>query len=160
MRIAIISDIHGNIVSLDSVIKDINKSKIDQIIFLGDAATLGPQPSDVIARLNELGCKCIMGNHDEYMVDPDAILKYTKDKVILEAVGWCRDQLSADDINFISTFQNNLEIPLNDSIYLICYHGSPLSNTDIILAETPAAQLDNMLFDHIMPDVFAGGHTA
>lgn len=158
MRIAIISDIHGNLVSLNAVLKDIKTKRVDQIVFLGDAATLGPQPSEVLAKLYEINCLCIMGNHDEYMINPEIITSYTKDRVILDAVEWSRDQLSAGDIDFLSTFQRNIEIPLNDSIRLVCYHGSPLSNTDIILSETPASQIDHML-DHDFDDIYAGGHT-
>ncbi len=158
MRLAIISDIHGNLVSLNAVLKDIKSNKVDQIIFLGDAATLGPQPTEVIAKLNEINCMCILGNHDEYMIKPESIHTYTKDSAILEAVEWCRDQLSQYEIDFLATFQRNIEIPINDSINLVCFHGSPLSNTDIILSETPASQIDSML-DHDMDDLYAGGHT-
>jgi len=158
MHIALISDIHGNLISLDAVLKDIATNKVDQIVFLGDAATLGPQPKEVIKRLNELKCLCIQGNHDEYMVRPETIKSYTKDKVILEAVAWCRDQLSASEIEFLATFQRNIDIHMTDTMHLVCYHGSPQSNTDIILAETPALQLDHLL-DHDMPDIYTGGHT-
>jgi putative phosphoesterase len=159
MRIALISDIHGNLISLEAVLKDINRTGADQIVFLGDAATLGPQPKEVLAMLQELNCTCIQGNHDEYMVDPDAINHYTKDKVILENVAWCRDQLSEKELNFLATFQMNAEIPLNDKMFLICFHGSPLSNTDIILSETPASLINEMFMEHEMNDIFAGGHT-
>jgi len=158
MRIAIISDIHGNMVSLNAVLKDIETEHTDQIIFLGDAGTLGPQPVEVIAKLKEIKCKCIQGNHDEYMIRPEVIKTYTDDQVILDAVAWCRDQLSDDDIEFLATFQRNIEIPFSDLKNLVCYHGSPLSNTDIILAETPPTQIDHML-DHDMEDVYIGGHT-
>jgi putative phosphoesterase len=158
MRIAIISDIHGNLVSLDAVLKDIKSYGVDQIVFLGDAATLGPQPTEVIARLSEIKCLCILGNHDEYMIRPKAIDTYTKDQVIVNTVAWCKNLLSASDIEFLSTFQRNIEIPLNETISLVCYHGSPLSNTDIILSETPALQVDHLI-NHEMNDIYAGGHT-
>jgi len=158
MRIAIISDIHGNLVGLNAVLKDIKSRHVDQIIFLGDAATLGPQPVEVIAKLIEIKCLCILGNHDEYMIKPEIINTYTKDQLITDAVAWCKDQLSKNDIEFLSTFQRNIEIHLDDSLHLVCYHGSPLSNTDIILSDTPALQIDQIL-DHDMEDIYAGGHT-
>jgi putative phosphoesterase len=157
MRIAIISDIHGNLVSLEAVLKDIKKKRVDQIVFLGDAATLGPQPVEVIAKLMEIKCLCVLGNHDDYMIRPEIINSYTKDKGIIEAVAWCRDQLSENDIAFLSTFQRNIEMHINGKMHLVCFHGSPLSNTDIILSETPASQIDHML-EHDMPDIYAGCH--
>lgn len=157
MRIAIISDIHGNLVSLNAVLNDIDIEHIDQIIFLGDAATLGPQPNEVIARLKDIKCACILGNHDEYMFRPEMLLNYTKETVILEAEDWCREKLSKSEIEFLKGFKKTIKVPLTKNRYLVCYHGSPLSNTDIILSETPALQIDHML-DHEMENIYAGGH--
>ncbi|MCA9955058.1 MAG: metallophosphoesterase family protein, partial [Anaerolineales bacterium] len=67
MRIALISDIHGNFVSLQAVIADIERQNVNEIIFLGDAATLGPQPHEVLQLLRQLGCPCIIGNHETYL---------------------------------------------------------------------------------------------
>jgi putative phosphoesterase len=157
MRIAIISDIHGNLVSLNAVLKDIENEHTDQIIFLGDAATLGPQPNEVIAVLQDIECVCILGNHDEYMFRPEILLNYTKEQVILDAENWCRERLSDNEIEFLKGFEKTVQIPLARKRYLVCYHGSPLSNTDIILSETPACQIDSLL-DHEMENIYAGGH--
>lgn len=54
MRIAIISDIHGNSVALESVLSDLQAEHIDRVVCLGDIATDGPQPREVIARLKAL----------------------------------------------------------------------------------------------------------
>ena len=54
MRYAFISDIHGNLQSLELVLADIKQVQVDQIVCLGDVASLGPQPREVIARLREL----------------------------------------------------------------------------------------------------------
>jgi predicted phosphodiesterase len=61
MRVALISDIHGNLVSLEAVLADIDREGVDQIVCLGDVAGLGPQPREILARLQALGCICIMG---------------------------------------------------------------------------------------------------
>ena len=60
MRIAIISDIHGNMVALSAVLEDIKAKNVDKILCLGDVATLGPEPNAVIKMLKKLGCPCIM----------------------------------------------------------------------------------------------------
>ena len=62
MRIGLISDIHGNLVSLTSVLADIDRAGVDQTVFLGDVAAIGPQPCEVLERLRALGPPCIMGN--------------------------------------------------------------------------------------------------
>ena len=51
MRIALISDIHGNAVALDVVLTALKKQQVDSIICLGDVAASGPQPCLVIERL-------------------------------------------------------------------------------------------------------------
>ena len=50
-------------------ISDINKSNVQSIICLGDVASLGIQPREVIELLLELDCQFIMGNHDEPLID-------------------------------------------------------------------------------------------
>ena len=50
MRLALISDIHANDVALEAVLADIHHQHIDQVLFLGDLVTLGPQPRPAIER--------------------------------------------------------------------------------------------------------------
>ena len=54
MRIAIISDIHGNLVALEAVLNDLKPEHIDRIVCLGDVVSGGPQPGEVIAHLKTL----------------------------------------------------------------------------------------------------------
>ncbi len=56
------------------------------------------------------------------------------------------------------TFQPTIEVPLNEEGSLLCFHGSPRSNQDIILATTRASELDEMLNGHTAL-LMAGGHT-
>ena len=62
MRVALISDVHANLISLEAVLANIKRESLDQIVFLGDLVTLGPQPKEVLVSLEDLGCPCIMGN--------------------------------------------------------------------------------------------------
>src|SRR5579864_7644495 len=92
MRIALISDLHGNEVSLRAVLDDVARVGVDRLICLGDVATLWPRPRQVLAMLRALGCDCILGNHDEFLLDPALIHTYTEAPVIVDAVDWCRRQ--------------------------------------------------------------------
>ena len=67
-KIAIISDIHGNLPALEAALAEIAAEGIERIICLGDVATLGPQPRAVIARLRALGCPVVMGNTDAILL--------------------------------------------------------------------------------------------
>lgn len=63
-RIALISDIHGNLVALDAVLADIAASRIDEIQCLGDLVGYGPDPVGVIDRIRTLSIPTILGNYD------------------------------------------------------------------------------------------------
>jgi putative phosphoesterase len=150
MRIAFISDIHANLVALEAVLRDIDDKKPDRVIFLGDAATLGPQPHEVLVELRKLGCRSVIGNHDGFILD-----RGTAPELVSE---WYADQLSPDDVDFMHTFEPTIELELDANNRILCYHGSPGSNTDQILPTTPAARLDSFLNGSPGP-IFIGGHT-
>ena len=57
-RIALISDIHGNGIALREVLRSIEKQGVDDIVCLGDVATLGVVPGEIIDTLQRLGCPC------------------------------------------------------------------------------------------------------
>lgn len=158
VRVALISDLHANDVSFEAVLDDIAAAGVDQIVCLGDVPTLGPHPREVLARLRDLGCPCIMGNHDEFMLDAELIRSYTEAPVVVDAVDWCRDRLAAEDFELIATFERTLELDLGGGATLLLFHGSPRSHMEDILATTPDEALDEMLGPH-RATVMAGGHT-
>ncbi len=158
MRVALISDIHGNDVAFETVMGAINKESVDQLVCLGDVATLGPDPVETIDRLRQLNCLCIMGNHDEFLLDRDLLQKYTNSPVIRDAVDWCRDRLSAEHFSFLRTFERHATLDLGDERSLMVFHGTPRSHMENLLATTPPEELDNLLGEH-RASVMAGGHT-
>ena len=156
MRIALNSDIHASLVALQAVLADIDREQVDQIVCLGDVAALGPQPRAVVARLEALECPCVMGNHDYHLLNPDMANEYAPG--VAETTAWCAAQLSEADFDYLRSFQPLIEVPLGAQATLLCFHGSPRSNMDYILATTPVAELDEMLAGHTAT-VMAGGHT-
>ena len=158
MRIALISDLHGSEFALNAVLADIARTGVDQIVCLGDVATLGPRPREVLGRLAELGCICILGNHDEFMLDERLIRSYSEVPIIVEAVDWCRAQLTAADLTFIASFTRRFELKLNNSGNLLLFHGTPDSNMTDLLATTAAERVDELLGAR-RATVMAGGHT-
>lgn len=158
MRIGFISDIHGNLTALEAVLADIDKQSIDSLICLGDVATLGPQPKQVVAKLRALNCPCIKGNHESALFDLPRIEEYQIASSLAPALRWCIEQLDSKDMDFLRSFKPLLEIPLGSNHTMLCYHGSPRSNTDQILASTPINELDK-LFNNYQADILVGGHT-
>jgi hypothetical protein len=99
-----------------------------------------------------------MGNHDAFLLEPRLVEAYTKVPLIVEAINWCREQLSRDGLDFLATFNSISEIPLGSNSSLLLYHGSPRSNVEEMLSTTPPEQLD-VLLDGWHATVMAGGHT-
>ena len=158
MRIAFISDIHGNFTALQAVLADIDSQKVDQVICLGDTVTLGPQPLEVLNKLKELNCVLIQGNHDAAVLDPEEAEKYEITEYLVPDLYWCREKLSKDELNFISGFRSTYELVLPNGVTVLCFHGSPASTTDIIQATTPPELLDKYFGDQ-KATVFIGGHS-
>jgi len=152
MRLALISDLHGNEFALDSVLAHA-RGACDQLVCLGDVATLGPRPGAVLERLRALGCPCILGNHDEFMLNPGLVRSYSESPLIVASVDATREALSREELAFIEGFSRTLAL---DDVFL--YHGTPRSNTEDLLAETPPARVDEML-EGRRALLFAGGHT-
>jgi predicted phosphodiesterase len=64
-RIALLSDIHGNLAALDAVLADIDAAGIEERCCLGDLVGYGPDPAGVIDRVRASGMPTILGNYDE-----------------------------------------------------------------------------------------------
>jgi putative phosphoesterase len=157
MRIALISDIHGNLPALDAALADIHAAHVDQIICLGDIAASGPYPREAVARVRELGCPVIRGNHDDPDWQPPASTD-EKYQFIGDILQWSHAQLSEADLTYLRTFPPRLTVPLANGTTLLCFHGSPHSYDDLIVGGTSDDDLACMLagFD---ATVMAGGHT-
>jgi putative phosphoesterase len=158
MRVALISDLHANEVALKAVLSDIDRTGVDQIVCLGDVATLGPRPSYVIEVLERLGCICIEGNHDAFLLDGQLTRTYNEPPIVIDAVDWCQARLSSAETAFIKTFKSKAEIPLEGNLNLLVFHGSPRSYMEDLLATTPPEALDSAL-NGATSAVLAGGHT-
>ncbi|NKB68587.1 MAG: metallophosphoesterase [Candidatus Latescibacteria bacterium] len=164
MRTALISDIHGNAVALAAVLNALKTEGVDQIVCLGDIAADGPEPRSVIAQLQALGGPVIMGNMDARFLKPrprqinNTPPKNQMRQRIKEIQHWGMDQLTAEDLDFLRTFQPTATLALDQATDLLCYHGSPGSYDESIASTTPEADLERMLTEQNAA-ILAGGHT-
>ncbi len=157
MKIALISDIHGNGVALDAALDDIERQQVDQIICLGDVVEFGPQPVEATRRVQALNCPVIMGNTDDWILNgfPGDIPQGLDESDTI--FHWCAAQLSEDDLRFLRTFQATLSFTIGSKNGL-CFHGSPRSNREKIVASTPDTELEPM-FAGCEATILIGGHT-
>jgi len=149
VRIALISDLHANLVALDAVLADAAAAGVDRVVCLGDIVSLGPEPRATLARLRDAGIPCVQGNHDPLAPNPPCLAE-------LEA--WCETCLTPDELAWLRALPSEIEIPLDETKTLLCVHGSPRSFDEQVLAETSDAALDAMLAAHPAA-VTVCGHT-
>jgi putative phosphoesterase len=158
MRIAVISDVHGNRVALDAAVEDIRTMLVDRIVCLGDTVQGGAEPVETIEKLRELNCPIVMGNADDWLLkeESDSVEPTTKEQ--LEIRAWTISKLSTRDLDFLRGYKSTVEIKLDQTSRFFCFHGSPTSYDDILLPDTPNETWDKLLGPY-SPAVMAGGHT-
>lgn len=120
MRYAVISDVHGNLEALKTVLKDIKKKKITDILFLGDAVGYGPDPDECVEILNSECNVLLAGNHDWAVLgltDIDFFNPYAK-----AAILWTRGKISKENFAILKTFLISKEIE-DKKIFLV--HSTP-----------------------------------
>jgi predicted phosphodiesterase len=71
MRVALVSDIHGNLTALEAVIADIDRRAPDAVVHGGDLVLMGAEPAEVVDRVRELGWPGVVGNTDELLWRPE-----------------------------------------------------------------------------------------
>lgn len=156
MRIAVISDIHGNCFAFDNVLRDIRQQGIEQIVCLGDAIQGGAQPAETLQRLRELGCPVVMGNADAFVLDGDEHEPVSERQAAVRA--WSLSQLTEADQAFMRQFQPTIDLALEAGKRLLCFHGSPHSFNDVILPHTPDETVRQYL-GGFAAAFLTGGHT-
>ena len=158
MRVAVISDIHGNAVAFDAVLADISAQAVERVVCLGDAVQGGAQPVETVARLRELACPVVLGNADDFLLAGAVDDGEPVTAKQLAVRDWSFAQLSQADRDFIAGFAPTVELDLGSDRRLLCFHGSPASFGDILFPETPEEEYTRLLCPHV-PALMTGGHT-
>ena len=160
MRLAVISDIHGNDIALERVLAAIADDRADGIVCLGDVAGTGPQPHAAVERLRACGARVVMGNVDWYMLHPESVATGLDEAIarFWDIDLWCAEQTTAADRTYMSGFERSIALELATGASVLCFHGSPSSFEDRISATTPDADLERF-FHGYNSAVYAGGHT-
>jgi predicted phosphodiesterase len=118
MKIAIISDIHGNHSALQTALDYIFSHAYDRIICLGDVVGYGPQPGKCVELVRQHADFCIRGNHDAAVFDDD--LLYYFNQLAYQSIVWTRKQLSPEQQTFLR------QLPYTKSVNNLFFtHSSP-----------------------------------
>ena len=159
MRVGLISDMHGNAVGLDAVLAEFAREPVDQIVALGDVAQGGAQPAEVVDRLRVLGCRCVFGNSDEFLLTLDADvtgeeLDEEARERLLRRGEWSREQLGPERLELLRSFEPVVALDVAGE-RLVCCHASPESNIEVVLPETPRDRVATLVGDAA---AVVGGH--
>jgi len=156
-RLGLIADVHGNLFALEAVLAELEREGLDGLVCLGDVA-VGPQAAECVARVRGLGCPVVQGNWDAWFLDGIPAAADELGERLAEIGAWWAATLSEEDRAWLRGFVPSLELELEDETTVLCFHGSPRSNVERIVSETPDDLLAEML-DGRRGDILAGGHT-
>ena len=157
MRLAVISDIHGNDVAFAAVVQDIQHIGVDDVVCLGDVAQGGPQPLETLRRLRALGCRVVRGNSDDFLLEVPVASAEAITERHLEVREWSLAQLEDPDLDFVRSFEPTVGTRLAETERLLAFHGSPRSNEDVLTPDSEAPAVEP--FRGTDATVLAGGHT-
>jgi putative phosphoesterase len=136
-RIAVLSDVHGNLPALEAVLKAIKKEKPDQLLIAGDLVLNGPDPGAVVDALRSLeadGAAIVSGNTDIAVADFDygAAFPHFQDGVpeaITAAAEWAHDELNDDQLDWLRRLPSERRVRAGDDVLVLVVHASPGSQT-------------------------------
>jgi putative phosphoesterase len=156
MRVAVLSDIHGNLPALEAVLAEVERERVDLIVSCGDVAS-GPMPAEAIEMLRSLpNARFVHGNADRGLI---AAFDGTE-RPALEgpAADWCASQLSREQRDFLASFEETVRLDFEGIGRVHFCHGSPRSDLEIMTRLTPDERLRTYM-EGVNADVVVCGHT-
>src|ERR1700704_4741610 len=118
VRIALFSDVHGNLPAFQAVLADIGKEGVDETWCLGDLVGYGAQPDECVALARESCRLCLAGNHDLVVIDKLPIAEFSA--AAAAAAEWTREHIAAESLEFLRALE-----PLDTAHSIGLYHASP-----------------------------------
>jgi diadenosine tetraphosphatase ApaH/serine/threonine PP2A family protein phosphatase len=117
-RVALLSDVHGNLPAFEAVLADVRATGVDQIWNLGDLVGYGAQPDECVELARESCDLCLIGNHDLVVIDKLKVDDFSANAAT--AALWTRDHIKPETRDFLSGLS-----PKDESREIALYHASP-----------------------------------
>jgi predicted phosphodiesterase len=95
MRIAVVSDVHGNRTALEAVLADLRQTAPDLVLHGGDLADAGSSPVEVVDRIRELGWPGVAGNTDEMLTAPETLREFAKESPAVQPLLSTLEEMAA-----------------------------------------------------------------
>ncbi|MGI8585379.1 MAG: metallophosphoesterase family protein [Thermoleophilaceae bacterium] len=148
-RVALISDVHGNLPALETVLEDIDGAGVDETWCLGDLVGYGAQPDECVARAADACDLCLVGNHDLVVLDRIDIATFSQGAA--EAARWTRDRLGSDARDFLAGLK-----PYDAGRPIGLFHASPRNPVWEYVLSNEVAEASMLSME---PRVAAIGHS-
>ncbi len=161
MKIAVISDIHGNMSALNKVLEDIKANDCDKIFCLGDLALAGPEPEKTVSFVkSQNDWVIIQGNTDKMIAEcTPELIDATKKAFCPMGFSLESDVEILCDENkaYLKNLppQQSLEV---EGLKILLVHGSPRRNNENIYPELPMNEIEQII-DGVKEDLILCGHT-
>lgn len=160
MRLAILSDIHGNLTALEAVLADIDaRGPFDALGVAGDLCEWGPQPRDVLRRVRALGCPVVQGNTDRNLTiaDPAELRAMGKSENAIAGLAWTRAQIGDDGTAYLAAlpFAHTFSGPDGQDVLMV--HATPTDQEAHLAPDAPPEEVERLIGDTTAA-VVAFGH--
>jgi putative phosphoesterase len=148
MRVAVLSDIHGNLPALEAVLADVERESVDAIIVAGDSVS-GPWPDEVFDRLEAVGARIVRGNADRL----EEVRGFDSDQG-----AWNEERLGAERRATVAGWPLTLELEVDGLGTVLVCHSTPASDEPIYTHLTSDEDVIATL-GPVAADVLVCGHT-
>jgi predicted phosphodiesterase len=149
MRIAVLSDIHGNVHALDAVLADVEREDVHEVWCLGDVVGYGADPNDCCARMREQADVVLTGNHDMAVTGDLSLEEFSRGAAI--AARWTQEVLHPDHAAWLRSHS-----PEGEAREVGLYHASP---RDPVWEYVLSSLLAELCFDAMTQRTAVVGHS-
>lgn len=165
MRVAFVSDIHGNYPALQAVLADLDAiGPYDEVVCGGDFISGGAYPERVVATVRERGWPSVRGNGDEWVIEAASSgqiaargYEQLPTPAMMRVHEWGAKQLSNDSLRFLTDLPLDWRTTGPSGKRLVIVHATPSSAHPIVLPDADESVLVRML-DHAGADTLVYGH--
>lgn len=154
MKIAVISDVHGNLEALKAALESIQKLKVDTIVCLGDLVGYGPYPNEVVELIREQRIMNILGNYDAAVLEER--FNYIRDNEVNKfCMPWAAKELKEENRAYLRSLPRQIVLEFeNKKIYFV--HGSARSINEYLKEDSREAEEVMKIFEG---DILVCAHT-
>ena len=123
LRIAVFSDVHGNLSGLEAVLSHISsQGDFSDIVFAGDACMFGPSPLECIEVLHRSGVRCLVGNTDHWILHPPPIddsdneSVRARNQMLVDVAEWTCGEIGGEGVAWLRELQESFDMRISPTL--------------------------------------------